>query len=58
MDDCKSAERKHNWLGVAANWHLTLAPGPREERSVRLQESVTPSSGVTVNDDHRSDCRE
>lgn len=60
MEYCKSAERKHNWLGIAENWHLTL----RLAQLSLTGEINTPSrechssSGMIVSDSHCSVCRE
>lgn len=59
MEDCKSAERKHNWLGIAENWHLTLRPA-----QLSLRGGInTPSieclcfCGMIVNDINCTICR-
>lgn len=60
MEDCKSAERKHNWLGIAEDWHLTLRLAQlslREETNTPARECHS-SSGMIVNDNHCSVSRE
>lgn len=59
MVDCKSAERKHNWLGSAENWQLTLSLPwfslvGEMHMSVRECHSC---SDVIINDNHSSICR-
>jgi len=54
MDGCKSAERKHNWLAIAENWHLTLRLARlslRGEINMPSRECHS-SSGQIVNDNH------
>lgn len=50
MENCKSAERKHNWLGISENWHLTLTLGQLTFRRGRLREHRHSSSAAIIND--------
>lgn len=60
MEDCKSAERKHNCLGIAENWHLTLRLARLSLRGGINTPSTEclSSSGMIVNDNNCTVCRE